>query len=382
VAVGFADGAAITVDAAGGPDVPTGKPWPPVKGDRVRLTLTASRSGGLRLTAGAGTVSRVDSLVARVPPKGEQEKSARFIATIDVDRVATDIDEACAVEVKPGKPRFRKGAFRGFVRRLRGMVEGAAEPKLLTLAEIRSTEFGEVLMSNYYAVGTAPGGAPLHRVATKLYPEPGEMPREWYQRVDAAVGERNDLMAGRLVSLEIRDIVHADFSWLTKLVFAAVILSLLWSFRSMRWSAVSLLPVFVSFALMLATMLLIRHRMNLMNVLVFPILVGIGIDYGIHVVHRFRDSVPVSVIVTETGRAFVLTTLTTMAGFGSLILSRYKGLSSFGFVTLLGMSFVLLTSLVALPALLELLHRRTRAKDVGEGAAEGSGDAEGKEARA
>jgi predicted RND superfamily exporter protein len=92
---------------------------------------------------------------------------------------------------------------------------------------------------------------------------------------------------------------------------------------------------------------------------VFPVLVGIGIDYGIHVVHRFRESAPVREIVTETGRAFVLTTLTTMAGFGSLIWSRYKGLNSFGFVTIVGMTFVLLTSLVSLPAFLMLLERRS-----------------------
>jgi predicted RND superfamily exporter protein len=55
-------------------------------------------------------------------------------------------------------------------------------------------------------------------------------------------------------------------------------------------------------------------------------------------------------IVAETGGAFVLTTLTTVAGFGSLIWSRCKGLNSFGFVTIVGTTFVLLSSLVALPA--------------------------------
>ena len=95
-------------------------------------------------------------------------------------------------------------------------------------------------------------------------------------------------------------------------------------------------------------------------------LVGIGIDYGIHVVHWFRRTRSVSKVITGAGRAFVLTTLTTMAGFGSLVLSRYPGLSSFGFVTILGMLFVLSTSLVLLPGLLALVERRAaRARAAG-----------------
>ncbi len=206
------------------------------------------------------------------------------------------------------------------------------------------------------------------------------MPRQWYARVAGALQDSGEVTASRLVSLAIRDIVHEDFSWLTVLVFTGVSLSLLWSFRSLRWAVAALLPVFASFALMLATLLIIGHRLNFMNVLVFPILVGIGIDYGIHVIHRFRDGAPVRAIITETGRAFVLTTLTTMAGFGSLVISRYKGLSSFGFVTILGMLFVLLTSLVALPAMLALVERRkaARAGSVSEGCNAGArGTADG-----
>jgi hypothetical protein len=243
---------------------------------------------------------------------------------------------------------------------LRGWSGAAREPEYVTLSEIARSEFGPML-SKYYYVDPDPGAERPHIVATYLYPEQGEMPREWYGRVDAALAGAGDVTAGRLVSLSIRDIVREDFSQLTGLVFAGVALSLLWSFKSLRWAAAALLPVFASFALMLATLLVIGHKLNFMNVLVFPILVGIGIDYGIHVVHRFRDGAPVRDIVTETGRAFVMTTLTTMAGFGSLVLSRYKGLSSFGFVTILGMLFVLLTSLVALPAMLRLVERRKAA---------------------
>ncbi|MHC5053097.1 MAG: MMPL family transporter [Planctomycetota bacterium] len=344
---------------AGGPPAGPGGPCAPTIRDQVRLTLVVraepvNGEWSVEFVAGRGTVQSTDSVVRLIPPGAVQAASAKFVASIDVDRVADDVDEyARAAKLNPVH-------FEEFLDRLRGMVERAREPRYLTLEEIASSEFG-ALLAKYYAEVPGDADGPVHTVATYLYPEQGEMPREWYARVGGALEGTGEVTAGRLVSLAIRDIVREDFSWLTGLVFAGVALSLLWSFRSLRWSVAALGPVFASFALMLATLLVIGHRLNFMNVLVFPILVGIGIDYGIHVVHRFRDGAPVRAIITETGRAFVLTTLTTMAGFGSLVISRYKGLSSFGFVTILGMLFVLLTSLVALPAMLAIVERRRAA---------------------
>jgi predicted RND superfamily exporter protein len=358
IAMGLGPRVAVRAQAGGAPAL-KGAPWPPVERDQVRLTLVVSAEAAngewsLEFVAGRGTIQSVDSVARLVPPRAQQVASASFVAAIDVDRIADDIDEYARAA------RLRPIAFEDFVDKLRSMVERAGEEKYLTLDEIASSEFSAIL-SKYYAKIPGKADGRVHTVATYLYPEQGEMPREWYGRVAGALGGMGEVTASRLVSLAVRDVVHDDFSWLTKLVFAGVLMSLLWSFRSLRWSVVALLPVFASFALMLATLLIIGHRLNFMNVLVFPILVGIGIDYGIHVVHRFRAGASVHAIITETGRAFVLTTLTTMAGFGSLVISRYKGLSSFGFVTIMGMLFVLLTSLVVLPAMLALVERRRKA---------------------
>ena len=127
--------------------------------------------------------------------------------------------------------------------------------------------------------------------------------------------------------------------------------------------------------MLLAALLLIGHQLNLINVLIFPAIVGIGIDNAIHVIHRFRESGRVREIITETGRALVLTSLTTMIGFGSLMVSRYKGLGSLGFVAAVGMFFCLYSSLVTLPALLAGLARRRAAREpTVEADAGGEGD--------
>ncbi len=385
IAMGLGERVGVRAQVAGDPATP-GAPWPPTIRDQVRLTLVVHAEAvngewGVEFIAGRGTVQSTDSVARYVPPRAEQMASASFMASIDIDRVSDDMDEFARAA------RLNPAAFEDSlaIELLRGWIERAADPRFLTFEEIGKSEFA-ALLSKYYAERPGDGETPVHTVATYLYPEQGEMPREWYARVSAALEDTGEATTGRLVSLAIRDIVREDFSWLTGLVFAGVVVSLLWSFRSLRWSAAALGPVFASFALLLATLLIIGHRLNFMNVLVFPILVGIGIDYGIHVVHRFRDGAPVRAIITETGRAFVLTTLTTMAGFGSLVMSRYKGLSSFGFVTILGMLFVLLTSLVALPAMLVLVERRRKKASLAAGVsgaseAAGGGALDGDEAR-
>jgi len=151
--------------------------------------------------------------------------------------------------------------------------------------------------------------------------------------------------------------VHADLRWIMAIVIAGVAVSLVWSFRSLCWSLAAALPVLSGLGMLIAALLLIPHPFNYVNVLVLPVIVGIGIDNGIHVIHRFRQSGTVREIVTETGRALVMTSVTTMVGFGSLMISRYRGLVSLGFVATLGMLLCLYSSLVALPALLAGIER-------------------------
>jgi hypothetical protein len=85
---------------------------------------------------------------------------------------------------------------------------------------------------------------------------------------------------------------------------------------------------------------------------------GIGVDDGVHVVHDFRmqkkDSYRTS---SSTINAIVLTSLTSMIGFGSMMLASHRGLYSVGLVLVIGIGSCLFVSLVTLPALLTLVER-------------------------
>lgn len=129
-------------------------------------------------------------------------------------------------------------------------------------------------------------------------------------------------------------------------------------FRAVQPALLALVPLTVGAVWTLGLMGLLGASFNLANLLLLPLLVGIGIDNGIYVVRRFRETDPSSgapALPRSTARAIILSALTTMVGFGSLMISSHHGIHSLGLVVVLGVGSVLAVSLMTLPALLTLL---------------------------
>ena len=95
-------------------------------------------------------------------------------------------------------------------------------------------------------------------------------------------------------------------------------------------------------------------QFNLANLVAVPLIIGIGVENGIHIVHRFREageSGP-ELVAGSTGQAVALFSLTTMVGFGSLMVARYYGIFSMGLLLTVAVGSVLVASLGVLPMLL------------------------------
>jgi hypothetical protein len=94
--------------------------------------------------------------------------------------------------------------------------------------------------------------------------------------------------------------------------------------------------------------------LNFANIIALPLLFGIGVDNGIHIVHRYRVALPSSenLMATSTARAVFFGTLTTIASFGSLALSAHFGMATMGKLLTIGMLMTLITTLIVLPTLL------------------------------
>lgn len=94
---------------------------------------------------------------------------------------------------------------------------------------------------------------------------------------------------------------------------------------------------------------------NFANVIALPLLLGIGVDSGIHMVHRFRTALPPhgNLLATSTARAVLFSALTTICSFGNLAVSPHPGTASMGMLLTLGLGFTLICTMIILPALLQ-----------------------------
>ncbi|MEK7283448.1 MAG: MMPL family transporter, partial [Acidobacteriota bacterium] len=110
---------------------------------------------------------------------------------------------------------------------------------------------------------------------------------------------------------------------------------------------------------MLGCMRLLGIKMNFVNAFVTTMILGVGIDYGIHIIHRIsQEGLSNFDGLMETGKAVVMAALTNVAGFGTIGLSNYPGLRSLGIVAAIGSVTCLVTALTTLPALLILTKTR------------------------
>jgi predicted RND superfamily exporter protein len=136
-----------------------------------------------------------------------------------------------------------------------------------------------------------------------------------------------------------------------------VLLLVLWG--SVKDTLIVLSALLLGATFTAATMVAIGLNLNFADVIVLPLLLGIGVDSGIHFMHRYRMGESAGLVLgSSTARAVLFSALTTIASFGSLAFSSHKGIASLGILLSVGLSYMLTANLVFLPALLVLFERR------------------------
>jgi uncharacterized protein len=161
-----------------------------------------------------------------------------------------------------------------------------------------------------------------------------------------------------VVFLELVNKIKLDFQSAIWLSLVMVFVFVIADFRRLITSLMALVPLVLGTLWMVGTMAMLGLMFNLVNVAVVPLIIGIGIDDGVHLIHRYRGekSDKIRNSVQHTGRAIFLTSITTMAGFGSLGLASYTAVATLGWVLLIGVFYCLLTSIVVLPVMLSILE--------------------------
>ena len=138
---------------------------------------------------------------------------------------------------------------------------------------------------------------------------------------------------------------------------AAIALLVLFHFRSIGSVILSLLPVGIGTLWLAGLMGWFGIPFNVANIMTLPLVVGIGVTNGVQILNRFAEERTPGILARSTGKAVLVSGLTAIAGFGSLIIAKDRGIHSLGCVMATGIATCMIAGLTFLPALLNLLGR-------------------------
>jgi hopanoid biosynthesis associated RND transporter like protein HpnN len=172
--------------------------------------------------------------------------------------------------------------------------------------------------------------------------------------VDAVQEVAPQATGAPMVTLEAGDAVVHAFIQAFSLALLGITVALLILLRSVKYSLLVLAPLLLSSLFTAAFTVLLDIPFNFANVIALPLLLGIGIDSSLHMVHRSLNNELVSEILihTSTARAIFYSALTALVDFASLMFSPHQGTASMGVLLTVGLALTLVCTLVILPVLL------------------------------
>jgi len=158
------------------------------------------------------------------------------------------------------------------------------------------------------------------------------------------------------------DLLKRSYEEAARYSLAAIVLLVWFHFRSPLCVALALVPVGVGFIWLGGLMGLFDVQLNPANIMTLPLVIGIGVTNGIHILNRYAEEQTANILARSTGKAVLVSGLTAIAGFGSLILAKHQGIQSLGYVMSCGLATCMIAGLTFLPALLNLLTRKPQEK--------------------
>lgn len=189
-----------------------------------------------------------------------------------------------------------------------------------------------------------------------VHPAEPLLTRQQTQQFIEAVQKVAPNIAGRsVVEWGVGDVVVESFMQAGAIALLLIFVLLVTYFRNLYLPIMVLIPIVLSVVFTFAICEIAGVSLNMANILVVPLIIGLGVDTGIHVVHRYTHSNSVAdAYASSTSRAVVISALTTIGTFVSLSFSPHKGAASVGLLLTISISALVVMTFTVLPALMRL----------------------------
>jgi uncharacterized protein len=324
------------------------------------LALSERAAAAARGLVERGELQGVSAPSSLIPPRERQQQvlawlASRRASTLDMGRIRARFAAALRDEQMRPEP---------FAAGLDLLARALALERPLGIGDFARAPETELLLDRY--LRKQPWG---WRAAVYLYAPPeGRWRREVppsVTRLAAALGPRARLAGINVINQRVKQLVVRD-AWIAGVLGLALVAAILWiDFRSLRSVALALTPLAVGIVLMVGSMAALGIQMNFVNIFVTTMIIGIGTDYGIYILHRYDEvrgagAAAFEAGLRQTGKAVAAAAISTIVGFGSIVFSHYPGLRSTGEVAVLGAFFTSLVAITLLPAYLGWSEGRRR----------------------
>jgi predicted exporter len=274
---------------------------------------------------------------ALLPPEAEQAATAAVVA----DRASQVPALQARVREMALDEGFRAGTVDGFINRMPRMLDPA-----LRLSYEGYVDHGLAPLVNRF-VSSRPGA-----VTTAAYVEVDDAAAiSRVRSVAATVSPTLTVTGVPVINLELAQRFPRQLAIALVAGAIAVFLLMFAMFRQLSTALLALGPMVIGLVWAAAVMSILRVSVDLFGVFAVLTLIGIGVDYGIHLVHRARRA-DVQSAVARIVPANLVAAGIALLGCGSLVPSAYPPLRSLGILTVVGLLTCLVAAVVVLPAML------------------------------
>ena len=335
------------------------------KSEAEVMETNSSIYGALEEVKESGMIAGIKSTAKYFFPPTQQRRNAEFILqhpdVFDMKRVENKFKEALD---ENGFERL--DLYDGY---FESLSNAFSRKKPFLLSSLRETQLYRFLKLFVFQEGE------YFSIVTYVIP-----PKDLWSRADTAQfkemivrklekegikSETYHMTGANLLAGDLKELIIHNMRSSLWLAGLSALLVLIIYYRSLKFLVLSTLPVLMGLITLFCVMVICRFDFNFFNLIVLPMIIGIGIDDGVHLTNTFRRVHRTDMLdaVSQTGRAVVLTSLTTLVGFGTLSLSHYPGLKSMGYVAIIGISACLLASLIVLPAIFSIIGHSNQGKE-------------------
>ncbi len=297
-----------------------------------------------------GMVMDYSSMLRYIPTIQQQRENLEKIKGLDVESILFK------VRLEMARQGLKMNYFR--LDRLRNMLT-VREP--VTISMFQQQRFSEI-MRHFYIEKQG-----IKKVVTQVQLTGNsyeiDIVNDFVRAInqDSVLKNENYVITGiRVMTAEFLKLVKKDLSMAFMASLVAVIMLVVIKYRNLKAILVCLVPLVFSVLVITGGLRLFGIKINFVNMIAIPLLIGTGVDYGIYIISRYLEDRrhDVMAAIQETGQSIFLSALTTMIGFSSLTFVDNRGLSSLGYMCTIGIFISVLSSVIILPAMLRLWGKR------------------------